>query len=214
MTALNFILSNECVLISMDTLVVGGMEKRPLTYSSKIFLLPHINCTMCGVGNFDLLYDWFYFVQREIACDDIISLNRLTTKHLPEKDSKYPISAYGAIYHFGYDKLERRFKGYTYKKETGFRSEQLDYGVGFRPYPDNHKIEKLMDEYKDNPIELLKQAMILQKEENDKMPVGKKIHIGGNIQLLIMQESEMSLSNIYKFDDCDSVYDEMRMRMK
>jgi hypothetical protein len=104
LTALNYILARDRIVVSTDTLRSSG-EGEPHGFVSKILPLPHLHGVVCGTGSLDLLVDWYAFVQRRVGALDMRDLDDLAARQLPALAVKYPRAT---IYHFGLDAMARR----------------------------------------------------------------------------------------------------------
>jgi len=83
MTALNFELSENNLTLFMDTLVsINDVIKRPLMYTTKMYMLPHLNCIICGVGSGEIKFKWYEYVMQKVIAYGISSLNNITQLHL------------------------------------------------------------------------------------------------------------------------------------
>src|SRR5690349_12489521 len=83
MTALNFALHDDCVLITTDSLGSGD-DHVPRSFHTKVFPLPHVNGVICGTGALPLVLDWFVFVQLQLVAREVRFLSECAAAKLPE----------------------------------------------------------------------------------------------------------------------------------
>ena len=60
--------------------------------------------------------------------------------------------------------------------------------------------------FPDDFIDIIKK----QKHDDDLKPLNERVHIGGKVQLLLMQDKSMIVQTVHGFDECDDFYLEMR----
>jgi len=206
MTALNFILAEDQVIISMDSLS-SNENANPFKYTTKIFPLPHINTVVCGTGSLQLVLKWFCYIQEKVLAENINVINREAPEALPilEKETGHEVDS--TIYHFGIDSHSKKFVGYAFRKNNNYRIEKLDNGIGVRP-PDA-VLEKISNnQYSANDLpELFIKIMKDQREFDNSGE--DKVGIGGEIHMLIMTENKQLMWTSYRFDDFEAMYDEM-----
>jgi hypothetical protein len=106
------------------------------------------------------------------------------------------------IYHFGWSESDKQYVRYAYRSEKEFASERhMDEGAGVKPHPkDVNDLSKL------DPFDLAK----LIKNEQDVLPHGEKLYIGGNLVLTLMnQDIGIQSRIIHKFEDHEKHWQEM-----
>ena len=138
MTALNFVLSEDTVIISMDTLSSRAVDHGPHKFVSKIFPLPHMNCVICGTGNMGAILDWFCFVEKNIVANGIYQLDLLTSQTIIPFMDDHNGENSCTIYQFGLHETDNKFHGYAYRSTNKFSSEEIICGIGIKP-PDAFK---------------------------------------------------------------------------
>src|SRR5918994_4893799 len=126
MTALNYTLEPELVVICADTLRTNP-SKQPNGLASKVLPLPHLHGVVCGRGSLDLLLSWYVFIQTEVIAMDMRQLDQVTTGPLRKLwlDHCGDGPATSSIFHFGLDSSDGRLRGWRYSSETEFVSEAL-----------------------------------------------------------------------------------------
>jgi hypothetical protein len=189
MTALNFILQPNRVVIFMDTLALGS-DKNPFKYASKIFPLPHLRGVLCGTGSLNTIMDWHKY--------DLNETNEAT------------------IYHFGFDPREEegRIKGFAFRSTNNFLLEELKDGVGIKP-GDNEIIrylDDILDTYDGGLEDLFINIMKLQKKKDDEGDPKNRIGIGGAIHMFHLNKNRQFLWECYNFDDYDETFYKMLQR--
>ncbi|MBP1154835.1 MULTISPECIES: hypothetical protein [unclassified Paenibacillus] len=203
MTALNFILTEQEIVVSMDTLA-SREDKEPFKFVSKIFPLPHIRTIMCGTGNLELLLNWHIIIQTKIVSRDIEYVDRYATQFLRELDSKYPDELSATVYHFGYSEKEDKLKGYAYRKEKQFESELMVYGIGTKPPLETELVYTIFDN-NDNYDKALIEMMEEQKRRDD-IKTEDKVGIGGEIQMCVMNTNFFTIAIVHRFADYEETY--------
>ncbi|MDE4099100.1 hypothetical protein, partial [Phaeobacter gallaeciensis] len=71
MTALNWELSDESVMIFSDTLMLSGETHRPLSFTTKVFPLPHLDLCIAGTGVQQLVQHFWSATNSGMAVSDI-----------------------------------------------------------------------------------------------------------------------------------------------
>ena len=209
MSSLIYMLCDEYVAIATDSLAIEkGLG--PLKYSSKIFMLPHLQTIVVGTGLMQFIIDWYSCIQTSVVVKDIIGLNKITEKQLPLIYSSYPESdlTSSTIYQFGYSYVRGKHIGFAYRSKNGFKSEELIESIGIKPN-DNIDVEENMPK----PDELIKDYMIRITSElkriDDLKDENDKLGIGGNIYFSTLNKAEISVSEIFQFSDKEKQYAEM-----
>jgi hypothetical protein len=203
MTALNFLFEPDRVCIVMDTLMVRPDTRRPLLYTSKIFTLPHLGGVMCGTGVMQLVIDWFVCIQTAVIVRDIPHLDQYAPNQLRAIAGKYDLNSKltSTIYHFGYSEIDQRYRGFAYRSEKNFISEELEYGFGIKPPVEFEPIQSLPKGF----VEMMEQ----QRIEDRKKPTEDQVGIGGDIHLFVMTPEQMVLTRCHRFEDYESCYSKM-----
>ena len=197
MTAFNYIIEPDRIVVSTDTLRSSG-DGEPDGFASKILPLPHLHGVVCGTGSLDLLIDWYAFVQRRGGALDMRDLDDLAPQQLPTLAVKYPRAT---IYHFGLDARNGHLRGWAYRSTAGFRSESLEAGLGVKP-----PSEPPVDSHHDPLIRLwLEEAstggrvhafemlMNAQQDQDRHRPAAERVGIGGEMHILILTASRQTL---------------------
>ena len=170
MTAFNYILNQDYVLIFMDTLSLK-VNREPFKYVSKIFPLPHLRGVLCGTGLIQTIMDWHVYVQGQIIGNTMDIPNKVAPSQLKSIHYKYNnVNTDATIYHFGFNQDEKRMKGFAFRSTNSFMLEELNDGIGIKPH-DNEIIGYLTDNlesYGSSLENLIIEIMKLQKKADDK----------------------------------------------
>jgi len=223
MTALNFLFDEKSLLLSMDTLSLRADDRIPYKYLTKFFPLPHMNCLICGTGNYQPVIDWFVYIQSNFIGNGILQLNLCAERNLKDFMQEHNGENLCTIYQFGFHETDRRLYGYAYRSINGFVSELIPYGTGLKP-PDvffnihgeldleeifisakeKHSIDT--DRYYE---EIFRTIMHKQKEFDERLPSNNRLGIGGIVQLIYMSRDSLVIKNLEYFDDFMSQYEIM-----
>jgi len=111
MTALNFVLVNDLVVIATDSLAHqiananGQFEVHG--FWTKVFPLPHLKGVMVTTGLMQIGLDWFRVVQESILARDFLFLDTVASEQLRKIAMKYGDEYHGTttVYHFGVDPI-------------------------------------------------------------------------------------------------------------
>ena len=211
MTAFNYILGADSVVIFMDTLALR-MDKTPLKYASKIFPLPHLRGVLCGTGSLNTIMDWYVYVQGQIIGNTMDTPNKIAPSQLKKIHSKYDLNGTNeaTIYHFGFNPKEEggRIQGFAFRSTNNFALEKLIDGIGIKPH-DNEIIkylENLLDTHNGSVEDLFINIMKFQKKNDDEGDPKKRIGIGGSIHLFKFDKNRQFMWECYNFDDYDETF--------
>ena len=197
----------------MDSLSIrdGG---KPHKYVTKIFPLPHVKAAMCGIGNLNIVIDWFSDLQLNAVVCKFPFLNELVPTQLLKIGDKYPTEGHQTtIYHFGFDEEERRFRGFKFRSDKNYQMEELDYGIGIRPYGEKlHDI--LINGLKHLQLnEAIVKLMVAQKAKDESLNPEKRAGIGGEIHILQITEDSQFLWCWRRFPDFFEVFNKMMQNL-
>lgn len=202
MTAAVFSIQPEQVIIAMDTLAMAGDTGKPFFFTTKFYILPHLQGVMFATGVGDLASKWFSELERYLA-RDIHHLDDFVTPALRVLGNEFGLNKEltTTVYHVGYSKRELRYVGFAYRSTDSFASERLEYGLRVKP-----PVEALPPQsFPDDFVAIMKK----QKQIDDQKPMSERVHIGGEIHLLLMQEGSMVVQTVHRFEEYDSLYCEM-----
>lgn len=214
MTALDFIINDDAVVVAMDTLSLRAIDKLPYKMITKFFPLPHMNCLICGTGNMGAIIDWFAWVEKNIVANGIYQLNKLTQQVIGNFMNEHNGDNLCTIYQFGLHEIDGKFHGYAYRSTNDFQSEEIKHGVGVKP-PDAFITADgtlSLDKYAPEGIsieEILSNIMHRQKEYDETLDVSERLGIGGIIQIVILTKDNIIIKNYKYFDDFENTYNQI-----
>ena len=202
MTAAVFSIQPEQIIIAMDSLAMTGDTGRPYFFTTKFYILPHLQGAMFATGVGDLASQWFLKLERYLA-RDMLHLDNFVTPGLRELGREFGLDEKltTTVYHVGYSEHESRYIGFAYRSADLFVSERLEYGVRLKPPAEAPPPQSFPDDF----IEIIKK----QKNADDLKPLKERVHIGGEIHLLLMQDRSMVVQTVHRFDEYDNLYQEM-----
>jgi hypothetical protein len=209
MTALDFILDHDYVLVFMDTLSLR-MNKEPFKYASKIFPLPHLRGVLCGTGSLNTIIDWHVYVQLQVIGNTMDIPNKIAPSQLKKIHSEYDLNGTNeaTIYHFGFSPSEERIKGFAFRSTNNFSLEELNDGIGIKPH-DDEIIKYISSMRLDNGLDDFINIMKLQKERDEKKNSQERLGIGGSIHMFRLDKNYQFLWECYNFDDYCETYSKM-----
>lgn len=213
MTALDFVIQDDAVVVAMDTLSLRAVDHKPYKMVTKFMPIPHMNSLICGTGNMGAVIDWFSWVEKNVIANGIYQLDRITRQVIKEFMQEHNGDNLCTIYQFGLHELDGKFHGYAYRSTDDFEGEEIhglrvkppdaflspDGTVDLSPYaPEGATIQ-----------EILKNIMHRQKEYDDSLNVEDRLGIGGIIQIVILSKDRIVIENYEYFDDFESTHIEM-----
>lgn len=205
MSALNFFLDKNVVLITSDTLIIDADDKTPYKFQSNVIHLPQLNCAICGVGNPALFADWINYLQKNVVAYGIDAVHEITRNILPELAQMK--AAYQEapleLYQFGLSESDDVFVGYRYAPGNDYQGTVLENGIGLLPAlaeEDNPGIDFSDTQHIDASLITLMQK---QKTIDDALDLNdpNKFGIGGQIQFLQMTKALTLAKTLHTFDD-------------
>ncbi|MBU1053955.1 MAG: hypothetical protein KKC46_09015 [Proteobacteria bacterium] len=196
MTALNYIIQKDHVCIAIDTLSLESDDRKPYAYMTKFILLPHLHTIVTGTGLGLLVSEWMAQARSNILGTDIDDLNQYTPDCLHKISAHYPQmnGSSTTIYHFGYSQNRDIFVCYAYRSNNNWMPEEILNGVGIKPaikfeFESNFKL----------PNSFIK-LMEFQREEDLKLPLPKRLGIGGDIHFIFMDRNGINVQKCHRFD--------------
>ena len=217
MTVLNFLLTDEAVYLLTDTVLSDPDDLSPITFTTKVHALPHLQAVICGTGHAQVIAEWVALVNLSLPARDVVHLDRfapaklrgLLARHANEDAGGREITT--TLYHFGFDERASRFVGFAYRSTDDFGSEALPQGFGFKPAPDwdfdSRKITRLPEHF----IAIARK----QKAQDEAADPAKRVVVGGQLVFCAMQripgagESptvQTSLAICHSFSDFEEMY--------
>lgn len=220
MTALIYYLESDNIVLATDSLVTDP-DLKPLKYCTKIYPLLHLNGVMCVTGSLQLSQAWFSYVQELIIAKDMIYLNDIAPKVLPGMletiNNVCGQTTSSTIYHFGYDEELNKLRGFAFRSDNKFVSEELIASIGFKPQNKDleGKFFKILE--KESVPNAFVQLMEEQKKfvEQSELNNNEKVGIGGDVHIFVMnKKGEMSFKKYHRFADYMQMYEEMLINLK
>lgn len=202
MTAAIFNIAPEQVIVTTDTLAMGGETRTPFFFTTKFYPLPHLHGAMFATGIGDLATQWFVKLERFLV-RDIHHLNEFVTPALQELGRQFGLDANctTTVYHVGYSEQEQRYVGFAYRSTNGFISEVLEYGLRTKP----PVLEATVEAFPEDFIRIMEE----QRTADAALPFEERVFIGGEIQALILHGKTMTIQTIHRFKDYESLYEQM-----
>jgi hypothetical protein len=200
MTALVFALQPEQVCIAMDTLVISADDRMPMFFQRKFLAVSESELVVAGTGRAGFINGWFQHLQSNLRGATIDDLNEEAPSIF-----RASVSAEGGlsgltatIYHFGYSAREQRYAGYAYRSEHGFRSDRLQYGLGYKPVVPVTPNDDIR--FPDFLIDI-----ILEQQRQDCLQtIAEKVGIGGEIEFVVMSERTIHIETVHRFSSYEA----------
>ncbi len=208
MTALNWELNEDSVLILSDTLALSGETHRPMNFTSKVFPLPHLSLCIAGTGLQQIVQNFWSYTNSEIVVRDIDHLDELASKALQglwgDLDDVALEGVTATIYTFGWSRERESFVGFAYRSTNGFTTENLAHGMALKPPPSSGEFPDIVS------LPDLVKYMITQQQEDSLKPRMERVGIGGEVTLTQMFRDQ---SGFVAFHQCpilrfDSFHDD------
>jgi len=207
MSALLFILEPQQVVIASDSLCCT-VDRRPLSFTSKIHPIPHLGTVMCGTGRSSLMTHWLCTIYENVIARGIEALVdmaesqlRVIDQHLKEAQPD-AVDLTTTVYHFGYSRTEERFVGYAHRSVSGYRAERLADVFGAKPAL--RDMQAAVDALLTNgATTTLVDLMEEQKDTQTKVPASEWVGIGGEVHLCVVRAPPFTcrLSVCHEFAD-------------
>lgn len=199
MSSLIFIRSEHEVAVATDTLVVDS-QHTPAFFTTKAFLVPHLQCIIAGTGVSGFAGRWFVEVNDRMAVRDLEHLDfhaPATLRRLWDETTKHPGFVPGktsTIYHFGFLNRGGPMQVFAYKSTNGFQSEKLSSTLGVKPPcdPGDDSIpfpQRFVD------------LMLQQRREQEQIPLQERVCIGGEAQVIHLTRDGFSCYTLAELDD-------------
>jgi hypothetical protein len=188
-----------------DSLSLSADTRHPLLYTTKIFPVPHLHGVIVGTGAGGFGLDWFRVVNTQMVVRNIPHLDHFAPNALralwAEMPAEMRAGSTATIYHFGFDDQETRYRGFAYRSERDFESEELQYGIGIKPPTE-------VGEIRDLPGDLVR-VVERQRAEDRAKPRAEQVGIGGDVFFLHLTPDGMTLRRCHRFDDYEEAFVEM-----
>jgi hypothetical protein len=185
-------------LIATDTLAVLP-NGRPLKFTTKAFVLPHLKLVVAGTGIARFLSRWFVRINDEMVVQDIDNLDYHAPRYLasvwPGFKQEFSVQdgLTTTVYHFGFSENTGVIHSFAYRSANNFQSEPIAYGLGVKPectIPENYSlpndIRKMMDD---------------QRSRERSQQHGQRLYIGGEIQIHHISKDGCAVYTLDRFED-------------
>ena len=212
MTALNWELAPEHVLILSDSLALSGDDHRPAFMTTKVFPLSHLGLCIAGTGAQPLAERFWAHANSKCVVSDVAHLNEYATDILrnlwlqlhsePDYQTEEARRFTSTVYVYGWSAVDEAFIGFAYRSANDFVSEPMSYGIAAKPAPNSGELPEM------NGHKEFVELMLLQKQEDRERPRMERIGIGGEIVMTLMVREETGFTAIkqqpiFKFDNYD-----------
>ncbi len=184
----------------MDTLVTGARDQMPLAFQRKFLPLPEYDLLIAGTGHAGFINGWFQYLLANMNVVSIDELNEEAPSILRASvDANGGLDGFTAtIYHFGYSTRENRYVGYAYRSEHDFRSDRLQYALGYKPVVQIMPPEEIR--FPDFFIDI-----ILKQQHQDLLqPIIERQGIGGEIEFAVMSEHAIRVETVHRFSSYEA----------
>lgn len=210
MTALVFALQPEQICIAMDTLSIGAADRMPLSFQRKFLAVPESDLVVAGTGHAGFINGWFQHLQTDLNGATIDDLNAEVPSIF-----RSSVAAEGGlggltatIYHFGYSAREGQYAGYAYRSEHDFRSDRLQYALGFKPaVPVTPKDDIRFPDF-------LIDIVLEQQRQDWLLPLSERVGIGGEIEFVVMENRTIHVETVHRFSSYDAEAAHIRISAK
>jgi hypothetical protein len=216
-------LEDDFVAVGMDTLNVFKNDdgsRSPANFTTKIFPLPHLKALMCGMGDARIIAAWHSWIIQILIARDIFTLDQAAPDQLPEITARYESPCRTSIIHFGYDDERKRYCGFKYSSEQGYRSEEMERTIYVSPTCDGLINDFLDEEFKryaggeygqggDALARLFAAIIGVTKVWQEKQPAIEKVNIGGEVHFLSLTPQGYNMWVCHTFDDYEKVWLDM-----
>jgi len=206
MSSLIFHTDQNQAFAATDTLAVSP-DGRPVRFTTKAFIVPHLKLIIAGTGAGGFLGRWFIHINDYILVKGIENLDNHTPRILAADWQRFKqefaitdTDRTTTVYHFGFSESTGLIRSFAYRSANDFRSEEVGYGVGRKPEceaPEDcqlpRDIRRMMDE---------------QRAIQAARPKETRLYIGGEIEIhhLLKNGTQIGFQayTLDRFDDYTS----------
>jgi len=213
MSSLIFHTDEVQAFVATDTLATSN-NGEPFMFTTKSFIVPHLQMIMCGTGVGGFLGRWFIEVNDRMIVRDVDHLNNHTPDNLAafwrgyKQEITVPDNLTTTVYHFGFAEEDGLIHSYAYRSKNNFKPEALQYCVAAKP-------ECRMSEGYEFPADI-KKMMDEQRAIQATRPKNERIYIGGKILIHHLTKLGYSVYTLDEFEDFEAdqsaIYDNFRPR--
>ena len=210
MSSLIFEITDNSVAVAVDTMCVDELGSFR-GHVSKAFAIPHLQVVIAGTGVLDVIERFFIAINSSSALNhdelaeksgDLLAEIWEDWKQSAEIRRSSDGEAIGdpgittTVFQFGFSHAAGRYEAVQYHSGEGFRAERI-------PRSDNlfYKPPAPLLGEKQNGIAEIARIMLSQRAHESSKPASKRIHIGGDILLLCIDQQGVTIRKVYSFAD-------------
>ena len=241
MSAISAYLTTDNFVILSDTLIFSHnkdkQKNQPLSFGSKVFLLPTLDCCCVTMGYYNFAVDFKNFSEGimastfdsfvNIAKEDLIKsldMNRYRDGSMGDQGGLL-----GTVLVTGFSEVDRKLKAYhfhAYKDHLDF--EELDTDGTQAMHPAVKNVDEIIQDLRDKEVPaglpftigLTREVMLQQHREYNYRKSENVVAVGGDIILTLVSLNfdcdgcVISTQKIHRFDDYNDCLDEIQLRKK
>lgn len=221
MTAMNAMVTETEIVLSMDTLVSKRLPEgniEPSYFTQKFEILPFAKSIIAGTGSFGVI-ELAISLARKMLVRDVTTLARILSDYLRDRDNSdlLPGKSTATVYIFGFDKGGKT-RAYALRSTADFSVNEVastdNPNALLKPQPDDKQhLQELTNYVRDSDAridERFVQIMRKQKEWDDALEDTNenKVGIGGENTLVIIADDfqQVALFKIDIFPDYEEQY--------
>jgi len=199
MSSLIFWTDETQALVGTDTLAVST-DGKPVRFTTKAFIVPHLRLLMAGLGLAGFLGRWFVQMNDFMLVKGIEHLDDHTPAILAANwervKQEFPAADAGrttTVYHFGFSESTGKIRSFAYRSTNNFRSEEIRYALGCKP-------ECTVLDNEDYP-RAFRRMMDEQRAIQASRPKEERLYIGGEIIVHHLTKDGFATYTLGRFDD-------------
>jgi hypothetical protein len=216
MSSLIVVTDETQVLVATDSLATHP-DGRPIKFTTKAFIVPHLHLIMAATGVMGFLGRWFVRVNDGIIAKGIDNLDYhapsilLSLWESCKKELSIPDDVTTSVYHFGFSEITGLIQSYRYKSAENFKSDRMEpYGFLVKPecrIPDDFKFPQ-------DIIAMMDEQRTIQASK----PKDERVYVGGEIHVHHLSENGFTVYTLHEFEDYardeTAIYDNHRASKK
>jgi hypothetical protein len=186
------------VLVASDTLATHP-NGRPFKFTSKAFIVPHLNLIMASTGLAGVLGRWFVYMNDSLIVRDIDNLDYHAPRALSilwqrcKQELSIPDDLTTSIYHFGFSETTGAIHSYRYASKEDFKSTMVPYGILVKPECTLANRFSSLDDI----VAMMNEQRAIQAMK----PKEDKVYVGGEINVHHLTEQGFSSFTLHRFED-------------
>jgi hypothetical protein len=196
MSAVNYLVRPDWVVIASDTLSIDFTTRKVRAFVSKCFPLPHLDAALMVTGDARFALDAFTAIQFEVyasSAPDLASVLRpLLAKLWRRREA--PLGT-ATAYLFGFDPVAGRFFGWVFRSTSDFALERYDTHSRMKPEIPLEDLPTFKG------VEDFATVVAVQKQLDESAPAEDRIGIGGDVILTELTPRAISIRRIHRFPD-------------